>query len=47
MKLIKLIMDFFINRKSHPSHVTEAVSEAFKETFKEMGYRINDNDSKA
>jgi hypothetical protein len=43
MKLMKLIMDFFVKRKNHPSPVSQAVSEAFKETFKEMGYCLNDN----
>jgi hypothetical protein len=45
MKLMKLIMGFFVKSKSHQSPFSEAVSEAFKETFKEMGYRFEDNDN--
>ena len=41
MKLIKLIRRFFLKRKSGPSPLAEAISEAFNETFKEMGYPFN------
>jgi hypothetical protein len=46
MKLMKLIMGFFFKRESRRSPISEAVSEAFKETFKAMGYRFNDDDNK-
>ncbi|MEP6950019.1 MAG: hypothetical protein ABI863_12115 [Ginsengibacter sp.] len=44
---MKLIIAFFVKPKSHQSPGSEAISEAFKETFKEMGYRFNDSDNKA
>ena len=36
MKLVKLIMEFLFRRKKRHSPYSEAVSEAFRETFKDM-----------
>ena len=41
MKLIKRLMRNFFVRKSNRLDFSNAVSEAFTETFKEMGYKIN------
>jgi len=46
MKLIALIVSLIFKRKSRPSPFSEAVSEGIKEAFKEMGYRLNENDNK-
>jgi hypothetical protein len=39
--LIKRLMRKFFAQKSNRLNFSNAVSEAFTETFKEMGYKIN------
>jgi hypothetical protein len=43
MKLMKLIRDFFSKRKNKPSPISVAISEAFRESFKEMEYPFKNN----
>lgn len=41
MKLIRRLMRNFRSRKRKRMDFSGAVSEAFTETFKEMGYKMN------
>jgi hypothetical protein len=47
MKLLALIMGFFVKRKTYQSHISEAVSEGIKDAFKEMGNCFHKSDKTA
>jgi hypothetical protein len=40
MALVKFIRKLFSKRDKHPSLFSQALSEGFEETFKEMGYQM-------
>lgn len=42
----KFITRFFTKRKSRASHFSEALVEGIKDTFKEMGYKIDTKNKK-
>jgi hypothetical protein len=42
MDIIKFIRGLFLKLDKHPSMFSQALSEAFKETFLEMGYQFPD-----
>jgi hypothetical protein len=46
MKIMAFLVSLFWKRKNRRSIFSEAISEAIKDLFKEMGYRINDNGKK-
>jgi hypothetical protein len=42
MAVMRFIRKLFLKRDRHPSIFSQALSEGFKETFREMGYQIPD-----
>jgi hypothetical protein len=42
MSVIRFIRRLFLKRDKHPSLFSQALSEGFKETFREMGYHFPD-----
>ncbi len=44
MKIIKFIRNLFKRQKTYSTLFSEALAEAIKETFEEMGYHFKDDD---